>query len=98
MKLLNFKVVFINPFSLFGFLSCFLFQMPFFLSLFFLILICVFCSASMFLLSKKTPIFEKNGGVATKQFFCEPVFCKMWKLSFWGGHFCQILVDVQKNL
>ena len=82
MKLLISKF-FINPFSCFGFLSCFLFQMPFSCLCFFLILICVFCSTSMFLLSKKTSK-KWTRGVATKVFFYEPVFCKMWKVTvFW---------------
>ena len=67
----------------FGFLSCFSVSNPFFLSLFFfLILSYVFCSTSMFLVSKRTNWKAQKKTIATKRFvfFCEPVFCKMWKV------------------
>ena len=82
-----------NVFSFFGFLSCFLFEISFSHLSFFLILSYVWCSKSLFLVSKnpssKTPIFGQKGGCnITGFFFYEPVFCKMWKvIVFWGGFF-----------
>ena len=59
------KFFFINPVSFFGFLSCFLFQIPFSYLCFFLVFSYAFCSTSMFLVSKntswKTPIFGQKG-------------------------------------
>ena len=92
MKLLNFKVVFINPFSLFGFLSCFLFQISFFLSLFFFpdFDLCFLFNINVFAFKKdklKTPIFEKKGGCNITFFCMSPFFVKCEKLPFLGGPF-----------
>ena len=95
---------FINRFSFGGLLSCFFFDIPFSYLCFFLILSCVFCSTSMFLVKKKHKFkntnFGSRGGVQQNGVFLnEPVLCKMCKvivfLPFWGG---QILVDAQKPL
>ena len=82
-KILNCKFVFINFFLSFWFPVFFLFQVPFSYLCYFLILSYVFSSTSRFLISKQTT--EKNNflvkrGVATKRFFYQPVFWKMWKV------------------
>ena len=80
------SLCFINPFSVFIFGLVFSLKSLYF----FLILSSVFCSTSMVLLSKpswKTPNVWSRGG-CNKRFCYEPVFCKMWKLSFspfWGN-------------
>ena len=76
---------------LFLLVSClaFLFQIPFSYLCFFLILSYVFCSTSVFLVSKRTnwkaQKKTKKKPIATKRVFYEPVFCKMWKVIvfFW---------------
>ena len=69
MKLLNFKAFFHQSFLFFGFLSWFLFQIPFSCLCFFLISICVFFQHQCFCFQerqvKTTPILKKGGGVAT---------------------------------
>ena len=81
-KIFNCNVFFPEIVSLsFGFLSCFLFEIPFSYLCFFLILSYVFCSTSMFLVSKhqieKHTFLVKKGGCNKTVFFYEPVFCKM---------------------
>ena len=72
--------------SLLFLVSClsFLFQAPFSYLCYFLILSYVFCSTSKFLISKQTTLekhhFLVKGGGATKLFFYQPVFWKMWKV------------------
>ena len=89
---------------LFLLVSClaFLFQIPFSYLCFFLILSYVFCSTSMFLVSKRTNWkAQKNKKKQLQQngVFYEPVFCKKSKvIVFFLPLFCQILVDVQKTL
>ena len=82
-----------NIFSLFWFPVLLFLSNPFFLSLFFLLFSYVFCSTSMFLVSKKqsweTPIFGQTGSCNKTVFFmnlfgkCEklsffPIFAKFW--------------------
>ena len=87
-------LLFINPVLIFvGFLSCFLFEISFSLSLFFfLILSYVFCSTSLFLAFKKPKLknttfwVKKRGGCnITGFFFMNLCFAKCEKLSFLGG-------------
>ena len=98
MKRFNCKSYVIIPFSFFGFLSCFLFEIPFSYLCFFLVFSYVFCSTtSMFLVKKKK--VEKHQllverGDATKVFFYNLCFLKSEKLLFFGPFFRQILVDV----
>ena len=77
-------------FSLFWFPVLFLFQLPFSYVCYFLILGYVFCSTSMFLVSKnpswKSIIFAEQGG-CNKTVFYQPVFCKMLKVIVFCGHF-----------
>ena len=90
----NFQLQFIFSWNIslsFGFLSCFFFPIPFSYLCFFLILSYVFCSTSMFLVSKKqswkTPIFGQKGSCNKTVFFYEPVFWKMWKVIVFFAHF-----------
>ena len=46
----------------------------------------------------KTELFGQKGGCNKTGFFYDPVFAKCQKLSFFGGPFLAILVDVQKTL
>ena len=77
-------IFFSNPFSLFGFLSCFLFQIPFtylsFFFFFFLILSYDFCSTSMFFWVSKPTSLKHNclvkRGVTTELSFMN-LCCKM---------------------
>ena len=92
---------FIKMFSFLGFLSCFLFEISFPYLCFFLILSYVFCSTSLFLVSKnpswKTHFFKK-GGLQHNGFFYEPVFCKMWKvIVFFWQFFWQFFGCFSKN-
>ena len=99
------KFSFINIFPFFGFLSSFLFEIPFLIFVFFFFdfKLC-FCSTSLFLVSKKpklknTNFWSKGGGCNKTVFFMNLCFAKCEKLSFWGAPcFWQILVDVQKTL
>ena len=82
-----FKCKFFLKYFLFLLVSClaFLFQIPFSYLCLFLILSYVFCSTSMFLVSKRTNWIaqkkKQKKTIATKRFFFyEPVFCKMWKV------------------
>ena len=92
---------FINIFSFFGFLSCFLFEISFsYLCVFFLILSYVFCSTSLFLVSKTQ--VEKHIfliGVQHKVFFFSTcVLQNVKSYRFWGGHFfCKFLVVLKKH-
>ena len=76
-----------------GFLSCFIFEIPFsYLCVFLLSLSYVFCSTSLYLVSKiqvEKHQFLVKRGVSTKRFFfMSLVFCKMRKvIVFFGGHF-----------
>ena len=92
---------FSSIFSFFGFLSCFFFPIPFSYLCMFLILSYVFCSTSMFLVENikvEKHQFLVKRGVATKRYFYEPVFWKMWKvIVFFCPFFGPILVDVQKH-
>ena len=75
----------------FGFLSCFFFPIPFSYLCFFLILSYVFCSTSMFLVSKKqsweTPISGQKGSCNKTGFFMNLCFGKFEKLSFFCPFF-----------
>ena len=76
-----------NLFSFFGFLSCFLFEIPFSYLCFSQILSYVFCSTSLFLVSKnpswKTPILGQKGSCNITGFFLINLcFAKCEKLSF----------------
>ena len=99
-----FNCNFFLKYFLFLLVSClaFLFQIPFSYLCFFLILSYVFCSTSMFLVSKRTnwkAQKNKKKPIATKRFFFMNLcFAKCQKLSFFLPLFCQILVDVQKTL
>ena len=101
LKLLNLKACFINPFSLFGFLSCFLLQMPFSCLCFPDFGLCFLFNINVFAFKKTsflTPIFEKKKGVAIKCLLYEPVFLQnVTSHRFFWANFCQILVDVQKH-
>ena len=79
---------FINLFSFLD--SCLVFSFnPFSYLCSFLILSYVFCSRCMFLVSKqttlKTQIFGQEGGLQQNVFLNQPVFCKMWKVTFFFG-------------
>ena len=98
----NFQLQFVFlKYFIFLLVSClaFSFQSFFFLC-FFLILSYVFCSTSMFLVSKKqswkTPSFGQKG-VATKRVFLWTCVLENVK-SYHFSPFCKILVDVQKTL
>ena len=71
-KTLDYKVFLINPFSVFGSLSCVLFEIPFSYLCFSLDFKLCFCSTSMFLVSKtqveKHQFWVKRGG-CNKTFF-----------------------------
>ena len=103
-KIFNYKVAFHQSFFFWGgFLSCFLFQIPFSYLCFCLILGCVLSNINVFLVSKKDKLKHTclvKRGVATKRFFFMNLcFAKCEKLSFfWGPFFWQILVDIQKTL
>ena len=95
-------LLFIKMFSFLGFLSCFLFEISFPYLCFFLILSYVFCSTSLFLVSKnpswKTPILGQKGGCNITGFFMNLCFAKCEKLSFFGGGFWQVFGCFQKTL
>ena len=86
----------------FGFLSCFFFPIPFSYLVSFLILRYVFCSTSMFLVSKKqsweTPVFGQTGSCNKTGFLWTCVLENVKSYRFILPFFCQILVDVQKTL
>ena len=94
MKILNCNFFCSSICSLF-LVSCLVFSLKslFLIFVFFLILSYVFCSTSLFLVSKKTKLkntnFWSKGGLQHNGFFFyEPVFCKMWKvIVFWGAFF-----------
>ena len=91
-KIFNCKVFFHQSCVFFGLLSCFLFEIPFFLSLFLMIFGYVVVSTSMLWVSKKHKLENTNfwsKGVATKRFFFYNLcFAKCEKLSvfapFWA--------------
>ena len=81
-----------QSFSLFDFLSCFVFQIPFSLSLFFIFSVVLFSSASMFLCFKKDKL--KHTFWSTKLITCVLQTVKRYRsLPIFG----QILVAVQKH-
>ena len=102
MKILNCNLFFLQSF-LFYMVSCFVF--PFkslFLVLVFFFLVMFFVQHECFWFQNKQlkkHNFLVKRGVATKRFFYQPVFCKMWKdiVLFWP-FICPILVDVQNTL
>ena len=86
-------------FLFFGFLSCFLFQIPFSYLCFPDFKLC-FCSTSTLFISKQTSWkhqFLVKRGVATKCFSINLCFAKCEKLSLFGPSFWQSLVDVKKH-
>ena len=93
MKMFNCNLSFPEIFSLsFRFLSCFFFPIPFSYPCFFLIFSYVFCSTSMFLVSKKTklkktPIFGQKGSCNKTVFLMNLSFGQCEKLSFFLAHF-----------
>ena len=100
----NIQLQFFLKYFLFLLVSClaFLFQIPFSYLCFFLILSYVFCSTSMFLVSKRTnwkaQKKQKKKTIATKRFFLWTcVLQNVKSYLFFCLFFCQILVDVQKN-
>ena len=103
MKILNWNFFSSSKCSLFW-VSClvFSFKSLFLVFVFFLFLSCVFCSTSLFLVSKKQVekhIFSKKGGLQQNGVFYEPVFCKMSKVIvfFLAFFFCIFLVAFQKH-
>ena len=90
-KILNYKVFLHQYFLFFGFLSSFLFEIPFLIFVFLLILSYVLFDIIVFGFKKtklKNTNFWSKGGLQQNGFFSEPVFCKMWKvIVFFGAIF-----------
>ena len=85
------KVFFINLFFFFGFLSSFLFEIPFSSLCFFADLKLCFCSTSLFLVSKKPKLkntnFWSKGELQQNGFLWPCVLQSLKSYRFLGGHF-----------
>ena len=92
------KFFIINP-SFFGFLSCFLFQVPFSYSCFFSdFKLCFLVQHQCFWFQNKQVRKKIKRRVATKRFFMNLCLQIVKGHRFFGALFWQILIDVRKAL
>ena len=85
----NILLQFFFPFSYFGFLSCFLFQIPFSYLCCFLFYVVFLVQHECFEVLKRQ-VKNSNAwsrGGCDKTFFYKPVFCTPWKFPFFGPLF-----------